>query len=165
MNTVEKITVKENKTLKLRNVLIRCLKEDEFMSMDKVIYLMENYIKSRGNNTIGPMVTHSSQLVDEHGNLTINSKIMIQLKNKMDKVDNPYKIQEEVRVTNCLFARFNESEENLQYAYSKLELYAFENDIKVKGDTYTVFVDNKNDKLIADIFMEVQKEELTFENL
>ncbi|MFL1470936.1 hypothetical protein [Paraclostridium bifermentans] len=165
MNTVEKITVKENKTLKLKNVLIRYLREDEFASMDKIIYMMENYIKSKGNTAIGPLVTHSYPLVDELGNLTINSKIMIQVKNKMVKVDNPYNIKEEVRVTNCLFARFNEYEEKLQYAYSKLELYAFENDINIKGDTYTVFVDDKNNKLVADIFMEVQKEEVTFESL
>lgn len=165
MNTIEKITIRENKTLKLRNVLSRELKEDELVHMDKVTYMMENYIKSKGNSTIGPMVTYSSSLVDEHGNLTVKSKIMIQLRNKINKVENPYKIEEEVRVTNCLFARYNESEENLQYAYSKLELYAFENDINLKGDAYTVFVDNKDYKLVADVFMEVQKEDLTFESL
>lgn len=165
MNTIEKITIRGNKTLKLKNVLIRELTENELMSMDKAMYMMENYIKSKGNSTIGPLVTYSSPLIDEQGNLTINSKIMIQLKNKMNKVDIPYSIKDEIIVTNCLFARYNECKENLQYAYSKLELYAFENDIKLKGDTYTVFVDNKDYKLVADVFMEVQKEELTFESL
>ncbi|MBS6506802.1 MAG: hypothetical protein KH369_01315 [Paraclostridium bifermentans] len=165
MNTIEKITIRENKTLKLRNVLIRELKQDELIHMDKVTYMMENYIKSKGNSIIGPMVTYSSSLVDDHGNLTVKSKIMIQLRNKINKVENPYKIEEEVRVTNCLFARYNEFEENLQYAYSKLELYAFEKDINLKGDAYTIFVDNKDNKLVADIFMEVQKEDLSFESL
>ncbi|WGX76900.1 hypothetical protein QJS64_07725 [Paraclostridium bifermentans] len=102
MNTIEKITIRENKTLKLRNVLSRELKEDELIHMDKVTYMMENYIKSKGNSIIGPIVTYSSSLVDDHGNLTVKSKIMIQLRNKMNKIENPYKIEEEVRVTNCL---------------------------------------------------------------
>ncbi|WGX76901.1 hypothetical protein QJS64_07730 [Paraclostridium bifermentans] len=44
-------------------------------------------------------------------------------------------------------------------------MYAFEKDINLKGDAYTIFVDNKDYKLVADIFMEVQKEDLSFESL
>lgn len=165
MNTVEKIMIKENKTLKLRNVLVRHFKENELIDTGKVTHMMDSYIKAKGNVTIGPMITYSSTLVDESGNISINSKIMIQLKNVMKKVDAPYEIKDKIIVSKCLFARYNEIEEGLQYAYSKLGVYAFENNIKLKGDSYTVFVESKNDKLAADIFMEVQKGDLSIESI
>ena len=56
-----------------------------------------------------------------------------------------------------MFARFTEKEENLQYAYSKLGLFAFENDIKLKGDSYTVFVDKNEEGIVADVFMELKQ--------
>ncbi len=45
------------------------------------------------------------------------------------------------------------------------QLYAFQNDIKLKGDSYTVFVENKEGRMVADVFMKVQKEDLTLESL
>jgi len=64
-----------------------------------------------------------------------------------------------------LFSRYTEKEENLQFAYSKLQLHAFENEIKLKGDSYTVFVENKDGKMVADVFMEIQKEESALEGI
>lgn len=72
-------------------------------------------------------------------------------------------LKNQIKVSNCLFARFMEKEENLQFAYSKLQLHAFENNIKLKGDSYTVFVDKKDNKMVADVFMEVSKEDISFE--
>jgi len=51
----------------------------------------------------------------------------------------------------------------LQFAYSKLQLHAFDNDIKLKGDSYTVFVENKEGKMVADVFMEVKKGDTTLD--
>ena len=47
MNTTEKIIVRENKVLKLNNVLIRQVQENEFVDIQKVAYMMESYIKSK----------------------------------------------------------------------------------------------------------------------
>jgi len=49
----------------------------------------------------------------------------------------------------------------MKFAYDKINLYAFENDIKLKGDSYTVFVDSQeeNDTIIADVFMERENDE------
>jgi hypothetical protein len=51
---------------------------------------------------------------------------MVQLKSPIHNVEAPYELKNQIRVTNCLFARFSEKEENLQYAYSKLQLHAFD---------------------------------------
>lgn len=165
MNTTEKITVKENKALKLNNVLVIEVRENEFMDINKLAYMMESYIKSKGNSIIGPMINYSAAVPDENGQVKIILKLMVQLKNPIHNVEAPYEFKSQLRVSNCLFARFSEKEENIQFAYSKLQLHAFENDIKLKGDSYTVFVQNKEGKMVADVFMEVQKEDLAVEGL
>ncbi len=40
--------------------------------------------------------------------------------------------------------------------YDKIQLEAFENDIPLKGDSYTIFVDRdeENETITADVFME-----------
>lgn len=165
MSTIEKITVRENKILKLSNVLVREVNENEFMDINKVAHMMESYIKSKGNSVLGPMINYSNAELDDNGQARIILKLMVQLKNTIYNVEAPYKIEKQIRITNCLFARYSEKEENLQFAYSKLHLHAFEKDIKLKGDSYTVFVENKEGNMVADVFMEVQKEELVANGL
>lgn len=165
LNTIEKITVRKNKVLKLNTVLIREIKDTEFMDLDKISYTMESYIKSKGNSIIGPMINYTTSKANENGQIDIIIKLMVQLKTPIHNVETPYEFKNQIRVTNCLFARFNEKEENLQFGYSKLQLYAFENNIKLKGDSYTIYVDNKEGNLVSDIFMEVDKGGLIGEGL
>ena len=160
MNTAEKIIIRENKVLKLNNVLIRQVQDNEIMDIQKVAYMMESYVKSKGNSILGPMINYTTAEVDESGQAKIILMLMFQLKNPIHNVEAPYKQENQIRVTNCLFARYSEKEENLQFAYSKLQLFAFENDIKLKGETYTVFVDKKDEKIVADVFMEIDKENI-----
>ncbi|VYU29246.1 hypothetical protein [Clostridium tertium] len=157
MNTIEKIAIRENKTLKLNNVLRRNVSENELIDIDKISYMMESYIKSKGNSTLGPMINYSAVEVDESGNPKMIIKLIVQLKNPIHSVENPYEFKSQLKITNCLFARFTEKEENLQFAYQKLGIHAFENDIKLKGDSYTVFVKQEEDNIVADVFMECLK--------
>lgn len=157
MNTIEKITVRENKILKLNNVLIREVSQNEIIDINKVTYMMESYIKSKGNAVVGPMINYTAMEISETGQPKMILKLMVQLKNPLHNVEKPYELKTQIRIPNCLFARFTEKEENLQYAYTKLNLHAFENNIKLKGDSYTVFVDKKENNIVADVFMETQK--------
>jgi hypothetical protein len=157
VNTIEKIIVKENKILKLNNVLIREINESELMDVNQISYMMDSYIKSKGNSPLGPMINYTFAEGDEKGQIRIKLKLITQLKNPINNIEKPYEFKSQVRVANCLFARFTEKEENLQYVYSKLNLYAFEKDIKLKGDSYTVFVNKDEDKIVADVFMELEK--------
>ncbi|MDU4939767.1 MAG: hypothetical protein E6X34_15090 [Clostridium sp.] len=157
MSITEKIVIRENKVLKLNNVLIREVSENELIDIERISYMMDSYIKSKGNATIGPMINYSSMEIDENGQPFMKIKIMVQLKSPIHNLETPYKLKSILRVTNCLFARFNEKEENIQFAYQKLGVYAFENDIKLKGDSYTIFVNQEGDNLVADVFMETLK--------
>lgn len=157
MNTIEKIIIKENKILKLNNVLIREISENELIDINKISYMMDSYIKSKGNSTIGPMTNYSSVEIDDNGQPKVILKLMVQLKTSIHNIEKPYELKSQIRITNCLFARFTEKEENLQFAYQKLGVYAFENDIKLKGDSYTVFVKKEEENIVADVFMEYMK--------
>ncbi|ENK1244796.1 hypothetical protein FDF31_04215 [Clostridium sporogenes] len=165
MNTNNKMILKENKTLKLNNVLSRELSEKEFMDINRITYMMDSYIKSKGNSIMGPMINYSSLVNDENGNPKLIGKIIFQLKNPINKIERPYKYEKEIRITNCLFVRFNEKEENLQFAYSKLQLHAFENDIDLLGSSYTVFVDQKEDIIVADVFMKIKEKDGTIAHI
>jgi len=165
MSINEKIVVRENKILKLNNILIRPVSKNEFMNINKISYMMDSYIKTKGNCIVGPIINYSGTSADKNGQVNVELKLMVQLKYTMHNIEAPYEFSNQIRVTNCLFARFSEKEENLQFAYTKSQLYAFENDIKLKGDSYTVFVENKEGRMVADVFMEVQKEDLTLESL
>jgi hypothetical protein len=157
MNITEKIVLRENKTLKLNNVLIREISENELIDINQISYMMDSYIKSKGNSTIGPMINYSIVEVNESGQPKVIIKLIVQLKNPIHNVEKPYELKSQLRVTNCLFARFTEKEENLQFAYQKLGVYAFENNIKLKGDSYTVFVKQEEENIVADVFMECLK--------
>ncbi|WP_409068971.1 hypothetical protein ACFLKB_00465 [Clostridium sp. FAM 1755] len=165
MNTNNKMILKENKTLKLNNVLSRELSEKEFMDINRITYMMDSYIKSKGNSIMGPMINYSSLVNDENGNPKLIGKIIFQLKNPINKIERPYKYEKQIRITNCLFVRFNEKEENLQFAYSKLQLHAFENDIDLLGSSYTVFVDQKEDRIVADVFMKIKEKDGTIAHI
>ena len=157
MNTIEKKVLRENKTLKLNNVLIREISENELIDINQISYMMDSYIKSKGNSTIGPMINYSTVEVDESGQPKVIIKLMVQLKNPIHNIEKPYELKAQLRVTNCLFARYTENEENIQFAYQKLGVYAFENAIKLKGDSYTIFVKQEEENIVADVFMECLK--------
>ena len=157
MDTIEKIIIKENKTLKLNNVLIREVNQNELKEMGRITHMMESYIKSKRNSMIGPVIQYIATVGDENGQPKLIIKLIVQLKNPIRNIETPYEFKKQIRITNCLFARFSEKEENLKFAYSKLCLYAFENNIKLKGDSYTVWVNKKDADIVADIFMELKE--------
>lgn len=165
MSTTDKIIVRENKTLKLNNVLIREVDENEFIDVNKAIYMLESYIKLNGNAITGPMINYTALSQGADGQPKIIIKLIVQLKNPIQSIEMPYEYKTQIKVPNCLFARFSEKEDNIDFAYSKLNLYAFENDITLVGDHYTVFVDRKEKNIVADVFMQIQMGGEDFEDI
>ena len=90
----------------LNNVLIREVSDNELIEINKITYMMDSYIKSKGNSTIEPMVNYSTVEVDETGQAKIIVKLTVQLKNLIYNIEKPYELKSQTRVANWLFARF-----------------------------------------------------------
>ena len=152
------IEFRENKVLKLTNVLSRKVPEKELLNQDKQIAMLMNWIKAKGYQTVGPLIMYSTGItgVDGEGQPIIDSRVMIQLNTSNVRLELPYRFDKEVRVTNCLLARFNDEADKLQYATNKLTLYAYENDLELTGETYIVLMEQNENKLLADVFMPVK---------
>ncbi len=67
--------------------------------------------------------------------------ILLQCNNYIYSVDKPYVMEPVIRISNCMYCRYIGPEEKLKFAYDKINLEAFENDIELTGESYTVFVD------------------------
>lgn len=149
------IEFRENKILKLTNVLSRRVPTNELMSQDKQVGMLMNWIKAKGYQTVGPLIMYSTGITgtDADGQPIIDSRVMIQLNTSNVRLEIPYKFEKEVRVQNCLLARFNDEAEKLQFATNKLTLYAYENDLELTGETYVVLMEQQENKLFADVFM------------
>ncbi len=149
------IEFRENKVLKLTNVLSRKVPSNEIMNQDKQVQMLMNWIKAKGYQTVGPLIMYSTGItgMDAEGQPIIDSRIMIQLNTGNIRLELPYRFEKEVRIPNCLLARFNDDAEKLQFATNKLTLYAYENDLELTGETYIILLEQQEDKLLADVFM------------
>ena len=151
------ISVMEDKTLKLQNVLSYrvSLTEENTTRLDMEVDKMNTYIETHGGRQIGPLIHHSYIEQSNSGEVDIKMEFMLQSDRYLDCGESPYEMEETRRVPSCLYARYVGPEEKLKFAYDKLGVYAFENDIDILGGSYTVFVDRneEEEKIVADIFM------------
>lgn len=151
---MNEIKVAENKTLKLTNVLSREIRGDEMANMPLVITQMYNFIKSGNAQPIGPLVQaikigpapeHAPELY-----------LMQQATQLITQTEPGYEVDAVLRVKNCLYAHYTGPMAYSQLASSKLQILAFEKDLKLSGDTYTIFVNQDDDDAVIDVFMETK---------
>lgn len=148
------IVLNTNKTLKLSNVIITEITLKQSQNMVIVVEKLENYIKSKGATPIGPLIQKISYHINDEGQLEIKVYLMRQANNFIHNVEPPYTMESVLRVKNCMYARYTGPEEKLKFAYDKINLTAFEEDIELSNESYTIFVDKQDDNIIADVFME-----------
>lgn len=156
---MSKLQYNPNKILKISNVLILLLEDSEISELSTVVQQIENYIKSKGSQPIGPLIQYTSTKVNEQGELDLVIKLMRQSSNFINNVEPPYQMKSVLRIKDCMYVRYTGPESKLKFAYDKINLIAFEEDIELKGDSYTVFVNQVDDNIIADVFMEKVKDQ------
>lgn len=158
------IEFRENKVLKLTNVLSRKVPEREIMNQDKQVQMLYNWVKAKGYQTVGPLIMYSTGITgtDAEGQPIIDSRVMTQLNTGNVRLEIPYRFEKEMRITNCLLARFNGDADKLQFATNKLTLFAYENDMELTGETYIVLIEQQENKLLADVFMPVKQSKNLF---
>jgi hypothetical protein len=149
-----KISFSPNKTLKLNNVLIFETTTMEDMNFDLEVKKMENYIKSKGHQPIGPHIQYMEPQINNDGAIEVTLKFLRQSNNYINRLDPPYSMEPVLRVKDCMYVRYSGDESKIKFAYDKIHLTAFEEDIELKGSSYTIFVNRMDDMIVADVYME-----------
>ena len=151
---MREIQTAENKTLKLTNVVSRRIQPEEFNNMQIVLTQMHNFIKSNGAQPLGPLVQCIK--LPAGPNPQPEVYMMQQATQLIPQMDPGYHMDAILRVKNCLYAHYTGPLSQSQLASSKLQILAFENDIKMTGSSYTIYVNQDDDDAVVDVFMETK---------
>jgi hypothetical protein len=154
---MKKIEISQNKRLKLTNVVSRKVELNELVKLDRLLELMEAYIKSKGAQSIGPMIQVVHKGTNENGEAMPRITIMRQANRYIEHTEEPYQCTPVVQVKKCLFSHFVGEEKNIKHVYDKMNLLGFEEEIKLTGDIYTIFINRVDNVLTADVFMEIEE--------
>lgn len=146
------IQVSESKTLKLTNVLSRRIMPEELQNIGTIVMQMDNFIKSQNALPIGPLVQHIEVTLGPKPEAQIY--LMRQANQLIAKIDPQYHMDAVLRVKDCLYAHYTGPMAKSELATHKLNILAFENDIKLKNSSYTIFVNQDDDDAVVDVFME-----------
>ncbi|MDR3021172.1 MAG: hypothetical protein LBU60_00630 [Clostridiales bacterium] len=154
-----KLEVKENKILKLTNVLSRKTADKEVFNSDKQMRMIQNWIKVKGYKSKGPLIVYSSGVkgAEANGSPIIDNRLLVQLDNEKITAEYPYKFEQLIRLEKCLFVRFDDNFKKMQFAVNGIHFFAYNNDIELTGESYTVLIeDYHNGNILADVFMPVK---------
>ena len=151
---MREIQTAENKTLKLTNVVSRRIQPEEFNNMQIVLTQMHNFIKSNGAQPLGPLVQCIK--LPAGPNPQPEVYMMQQATQMIPNMEPGYHMDAVLRVKNCLYAHYTGPLSQSQLASSKLQIHAFENDIKMTGSSYTIYVNQDDDDAVVDVFMETK---------
>lgn len=159
---MSKLQYSHQKKLKLVNVFI-CKVDLENGNIDVglIVEKMQSYIQVKGATQIGPLIQYTRTFINKKEELEMEIKLLLQCSNYIHTVEKPYNMESILRVSNSMYCRYNGPEEKLKFAYDKINLEAFENDIELTGESYTVFVDQNEEEgtIVADVFMPKANEE------
>ena len=151
---MKEIKVAENKTLKLTNVLSREIHPEEMASLPVVLTQMHNFIKSNGAQPLGPLVQCIK--LPAGPNPQPEVYMMQQATQLIPRMEAGYSMDAVLRVRNCLYAHYTGPMPESQLASYKLQVHAFENEQKLTGTSYTIYVNQDEDDAVVDVFMETK---------
>ena len=154
-----KIELSTNKSLKLMNVLSLEIELNQDFDLGTTVVKMDNYLKSKGAMPIGPLIQRTVYSINENQQLEIHAYLMRQTNNFIHNIEAPYKMEPVIRVRNCMYAHYVGPEEKLKLAYDKINVTAFEEDITVANENYTIFIEKQDDNIVADIFVEKKSDD------
>ncbi len=150
------LQVSMNKTLKLTNVLICDASPEELEQFPVTVQNMENYIRIKGSQPVGPLIQYTKSFINDEGELDMDIKFMRQSTTHIVHNEGEYHSKSVLRVPGCMYCRYIGPEDSLKFAYDKIGVTAFEEGIRLKGESYTIFVDSNEEEeyIVADVFVE-----------
>lgn len=153
---MKKIFFNQSKVIRLENVFgVKMSINEEENTFNRKIEQMQSYIKVKGAMQVGPLIQYTKPFLSEDGEVGIEIVLMLQTNIFIHSVEQPYSMESVLRIPNCMYCKYIGPEDKLKFAYDKINLEAFENDIELIGESYTVFVDRNEEEetIIADVFM------------
>ena len=120
-------------------------------AVNKKIKLFHYHILNKGGKPKGPLISHNKHPKRGMGKIAF----MQQIHNHIE-TPTPYIFNKEVIVENCLFTRFVGKSYDLDFAYQKMNVYAYEEGITMADESYSVFLKgdpNQDDSVTVDIFI------------
>ena len=151
---MREIQVAENKTLKLTNVLARKIDASELGNLGVILTQMQNFMKSNGAQPIGPLV--QAVKMGTGPDHVPELYMMQQATQMITQMEPGYHMDAVLRVKNCLYAHYTGPMPESQLASYKLQVHAFENEQKLTGTSYTIYVNQDDDDAVIDVFMETK---------
>ena len=151
---MNEIKVAENKTLKLTNVLSRLVRPEELGNLPVILTQMQNFMKSNGAQPIGPLV--QAVKMGTGPDHVPELYMMQQATQFIGQMEQDYHMDAVLRVKNCLYAHYTGPMPDSQLASYKLQVHAFENEQKLTGTSYTIYVNQDDDDAVIDVFMETK---------
>lgn len=156
---MSKLEVKENKKLTLKNVLKRELKNIKMEDLDIEINKFANTLQLLHIQIFGPLIIKNcGTKFHEDGSITMDYDLMVQA-HDYQQYKEQFIVENKHSVGNCIYVRFDGPIEEINYAYTKLDLYIYENDLISNGEIYIVNIEENLDYSIIDIFRPVNKNE------
>ncbi len=156
---MSKLEVKENKRLTLKNVIINELHNIKLENLDSEIQKFVNYLQVLKIQTFGPLITKLiGTNIHNDGLITCDYDVMVQA-HDYHLYKDKFKVTKEYNCDYCIYTRFEGKIENLNYAYTKLDLHIYENDLMTKGEVYSVFLSNTPNHMVVDLFRPVTRNE------
>ena len=152
---MNKVSFDFEKTLRLINVLKYKMVLNENINFNVVIEQLQSFLRTKGATQIGPLIHYTRVVLNKDNELDMEITIILQANNYIHNVAPPYSMESVIRVPNCMYCRYTGPEDKLKFAYDKIHLEAFENDIELEDCSYTIFVDrNEEDEtIVADVFI------------
>jgi uncharacterized protein YecE (DUF72 family) len=143
-------------------LLLSLSKEEDFEQLQNfqaLIEQMDLHILQKGAQPVGPLIQKTSIDVNDSGEPQMTITFIRQADTFIHHVDAPYRMKSVIKVSDCLYTRFIGEEDNIQFAYNKLQLVGYEEEVPLSSGTYTVFVDSNEDDgtITADIFVPKKK--------
>ncbi|MDR1794249.1 MAG: AraC family transcriptional regulator [Erysipelotrichaceae bacterium] len=152
-----RIETQENKTLVLKNCIIKELRDIHVDRLEMEINQFLNHLNSLHAQLFGPLITrnYGTHFFDD-GSVTESYDVIVQAHDYLN-FSRFYKVQEELRAEHCLFAHFDDNPGNMQYAYAKLDLIFYENDLISDGSQYSIFIQREDNRFVLDVFRPVKQ--------
>lgn len=152
---MKKITFLPDKSMRLNNVIgFEAQVDNPKFDMEMMLLKMQSYVKTRGTNQIGPLVQHMRLNTTEQGEIRVQEEFLFQCSDFISDPEPPFYSKESISVRNAMYSRFVGPQDKLKYAFDKIYLEAFEDDIELNGENYVIFVNNDDsDHRMIDVFV------------